>query len=180
MRKNYILRGISTILAMLFLCLYSIPVVAKTQEQTIGNQLELIDLSNLNTESGYLYERANANYDRLESDQYNVQKAIAGDPSWPGDMQGRIILGLVSQAKTLHQREPVTLEAMMDEMEKNLIDGAFMNAKLNPDMANEQLFSGHSWFLRAMCEFDAELWKKGGMYEQATKTIHNYLSLIHI
>lgn len=22
--------------------------------------------------------------------------------------------------------------------------------------------------------FDAELWKKGGMYEQATKTIHNY------
>ncbi|WP_069988943.1 discoidin domain-containing protein [Massilioclostridium coli] len=152
MRKNYILRGISTILAMLFLCLYSIPVVAKTQEKTTGNQLELIDLSNLNTESGYLYERANANYDRLESDQYNVQKAIAGDPSWPGDMQGRIILGLVSQAKTLHQREPVTLEAMMDEMEKNLIDGAFMNSKLNPDMANEQLFSGHSWFLRAMCE----------------------------
>lgn len=154
MKRSKSSRVISLFIALV-LCLSCVPassVFAVGEAADSGQWLEKLDVQDIDTLSGFLYERANANFDRLESSQYSADRVAAGDPSWPGDLQGRILLGLISQAKTLHGREPQTLQAVLDAVEGQLIDGAFLNKKLDPDMANEQLFSGHSWFLRAMCE----------------------------
>lgn len=110
---------------------------------------------------GELETRALKNYDRLETDIYTPEKVFpvqheAVSADWPGDYEGRIILGLTLQAQATH-REPRYLAEMI-----RMIPGR-LNAKgyLGPvrdDSISEQQLSGHGWFLRGLCEYYE--WKK--------------------
>ncbi len=148
-------RNLLSVVLALLLCLGSLTpaFAAKNNVQADPDaELSVLDMANVDTLSGYLYERSQKNYDRLESDPYLLPSVLEGDPNWPGDYQGRALLGIISEAKANQDRAPQNLEAMMQALPDKLLDGCFFNETLNPDMINEQLMAGHSWFLRAMCE----------------------------
>lgn len=137
-------------LTMLSSLLVSVPASAQGTANAVV--FDKVDLTDVDTLSGYLYERASANYDRLESSIYQLPGVFTGDGNWPGDYQGRALLGVICEAKALHQRAPLYLEQMMSALDSYLINGTFFNEAYDPELSNEQLFAGHSWFLRSMCE----------------------------
>jgi uncharacterized protein len=122
---------------------------------------------------GELLTRAMKNFDRLESDIYtpvNVfpLKQDENSIGWPGDKEGRTILGLVMEAQATH-REPVYLAEMIKIMPSKLNAKGYLGP-LQGDTLNEQQLSGHGWFLRALCEY--YLWKKD---ENVKKYIQNII-----
>ncbi|MDR1157218.1 MAG: discoidin domain-containing protein [Oscillospiraceae bacterium] len=119
-----------------------------------GEVYQKIDQADVHEAPGYLYARALANAQRLETGTYaNVDWVFNNDHgNWAGDMQGRLILGAVRQAAILHDRQSTWLSTLMNKMMEYRVDGAYMNYAYTPGHPIEQYFSGHSWFLRAMCE----------------------------
>lgn len=108
---------------------------------------------------GELLTRALRNYDRLEDDIYKPYKDFnAGGASegWPGDKEGRIILGLTLQAQATH-REPKYLEEIINLIPQYLNKKGYLGPVLENKIMEQQL-SGHGWFLRGLCEY--YLWKK--------------------
>lgn len=64
---------------------------------------------------GEWYERALLNLQRLELPDYQPPAAFRpADYDWPGDAEGRIILGLVLAAQSTHQ-EPRYLTAIINK-----------------------------------------------------------------
>lgn len=102
---------------------------------------------------GPLMERALRSYDRLETDLYN-QKGIfqTGDYSWPGDWEGRALLGLILLAKTTH-RSPKDLHPILNALPEHLNKGCYFGIYRENNEIDEQQLAGNSWFLRAMCEY---------------------------
>ncbi|MFR8530849.1 MAG: hypothetical protein ACLVDB_06775 [Anaeromassilibacillus sp.] len=144
-------RNLLSVVLALLLCLGSLTPAFAAENSAQADpdaELSVLDMANVDTLSGYLYERSQKNYDRLESDPYLLPSVLEGDPNWPGDYQGRALLGIISEAKANQDRAPQNLEAMMQALPDKLLDGCFFNETLNPDMINEQLMAGHSWFLR--------------------------------
>ena len=80
------------------------------------------------TMEGELLDRAMRNFDRLETEIFHAERFYRHDSltDWPGDREGRIILGLVMLAQATH-REPVHLEEMI---------------RLIPEKLNEEGYRG--------------------------------------
>jgi len=130
------------------------------------------------TMEGELLDRAMRNFDRLETDIYhpeNVYPEIHHRTSvgWPGDKEGRVILGLVLQAQATH-RTPVYLEELIDLIPENLNEEGYLGP-LQGDTINEQQLSGHGWFLRALCEYYT--WKQDEEVAGYIQTIIRNLAL---
>jgi uncharacterized protein len=148
-----------------FLCVIVIvleigTISARCDPKDIDQSPKPICFKDINSE-GELLIRAMKNYDRLESDIYTPAKVFpikqdANSIGWPGDKEGRTILGLVMEAQATH-REPVYLAEMIKIMPSKLNSKGYLGA-LQGDTLNEQQLSGHGWFLRALCEY--YLWKK--------------------
>lgn len=127
---------------------------------------------------GELYQRAMKNFDRLETDVYHPENVFpkqhhASSAGWPGDKEGRTILGLVLEAQATH-RTPVYL----DEMIRILPDKMNKKGYLGPiqrDTIDEQQLSGHGWLLRALCEY--YIWKKDAKVKTYIERIVNNLAL---
>jgi uncharacterized protein len=131
-----------------------------------------IGFKDINVE-GELRTRAMKNYDRLESDIYTPEKVFpvkqdVNSEGWPGDKEGRTILGLVMEAQATH-REPVYLTEIIKMMPSKLNAKGYLGA-IQGDTLNEQQLSGHGWFLRGLCEY--YLWKKD---ENVKKYIQNII-----
>lgn len=126
---------------------------------------------------GELKTRALKNFDRLESDIYtpeNVypEKHHHTSASWPGDKEGRIILGLVLQAQAT-QREPKYLKELIEMYPEKMN----MQGYLGPvagDTIDEQQLSGHGWLLRGLSEY--YIWKKDEKVAGYIKNIINNLA----
>ncbi len=105
---------------------------------------------------GELYQRAMKNFDRLETDIYfpeNVFPKQHHGPSegWPGDKEGRTILGLVLEAQAT-QRTPLYLDEMIRILPEKLNKKGYLGP-IQHDTIDEQQLSGHGWLLRGLCEY---------------------------
>lgn len=109
--------------------------------------------------NGELRTRSLKNFDRLEESKYqpdNVFLTEKQSGGWPGDTEGRTILGLVMEAQASH-REPRYLNEILRLLPAHLNKSGYMGTIYN-GMLNEQELSGNGWLLRGLCEY--YLWKK--------------------
>lgn len=102
---------------------------------------------------GELAERVARNFDRLEDEMYRPDSVFHSRlaQSWPGDAQGRIVLGLVCDAQA-SGREPRYLSTILQHypgfMNEQGYFGPVFGGKLN-----EQQLSGNGWVLRGLCQY---------------------------
>lgn len=111
--------------------------------------------------SGELKFRAYKNYNRLEEETYTPEKIFGlknyeEQVEWPGDIEGRILLGLILEAQATH-REPKYLEEMIRLIPKRVNKQGYFGP-VQRSIITEQQLSGNGWFLRALCEYYN--WKK--------------------
>lgn len=107
---------------------------------------------------GELRARIEKNFDRLEEEKYqpgNVFLTDAQSGGWPGDTEGRTILGLIKDARA-SGRSPLYLQEIIDLIPSHLNKKGYMGT-IYPGKMNEQQLSGNGWMLRALCEYYA--WK---------------------
>ena len=98
-----------------------------------------------------LDERIARSYDRLLGDYYQmpgVFQEYCAD--WPGDKEGRALLAFVSHYKMTGKRNPC-MEALMEALPTYTNEHLYFDPKQDP-VIHEQQLSGHSWYLRGLCE----------------------------
>jgi len=103
---------------------------------------------------GELRERVCKNFNRLEEEKYRPDKVFLTEEQsggWPGDTEGRTILGLVMDAQA-SGREPVYLKEILNRIPTYLNKEGYMGPIYEGKM-NEQQLSGNGWMLRGLCEY---------------------------
>lgn len=126
------------------------------------------------TIEGELQERIQRNFDRLEEGKYQPKHVFLSEEesgSWPGDTEGRTILGLVLDAQASH-RTPVYLEQIIKLIPLHLNASGYMGPVYEEKM-NEQQLSGNGWMLRGLCEYYE--WKKNEQVLAVVRSIVNNL-----
>ena len=101
---------------------------------------------------GELRERVLQNLNRLEEEKYQPQNVFLTEEqsgNWPGDTEGRTILGLVMDAQA-SKRSPVYLERIIDMIPSKLNKKGYMGVVYEGKMSEQQL-SGNGWMLRGLC-----------------------------
>ncbi len=121
-------------------------------------------------------ERIDLNYKRLETaEYYQIDRVFSPeDYDWYGDMEGRALLAFVSHYKISGKKEICCMEKMMQLMPSKLNEKGYFGV-IFEDVIHEQQLSGHSWFLRGLCEY----------YEQfsddfSLKTIKNVVNNLYL
>ncbi|GAB3416453.1 glycoside hydrolase family protein [Niabella aquatica] len=125
---------------------------------------------------GELAARLNRNYNRLEDDIYrpeNVFNAGGASEGWPGDKEGRTILGLALQAQANH-RAARYLETIIDQLPGHLNEKGYLGP-VYKDSVLEQQLSGHGWLLRGLCTYYE--WKKDKRVKSIIQGIVHNLAL---
>lgn len=121
--------------------------------------------------SGELRTRILKNFDRLEETKYQPANVFLTDKqsgNWPGDTEGRTILGLVLDARSSH-REPKYLKEIIDLIPEKLNSKGYMGIIYPAGTMDEQQLSGNGWMLRGLCEYYA--WKKDEKVLKIVKSI---------
>lgn len=109
--------------------------------------------------AGELRTRIAKNFERLHAERYQIDQLFtkSHDPKWPGDMEGRVTLGLVLDAQALGSDE-AGIDELFAEYPKHYNKDGYFGKIYLPDQIDEQQLSSHGWVLRALCEY--WLWKK--------------------
>ena len=104
--------------------------------------------------AGDLAQRANQNYDRLESDIYRPPQVFESMAvkTWPGDWEGRTVLGLTLLSRSTH-RESRYLDEILRLYPAKMNSQGYFGPLLDPKSIDEQQLSGHGWVLRGLCEY---------------------------
>ncbi|GGG88511.1 hypothetical protein GCM10007415_23200 [Parapedobacter pyrenivorans] len=142
-----------------------------------GQELNPVPYGQLRV-SGELETRSLRNFDRLESDIYTPDNVFpvaheGVSAGWPGDYEGRIILGLTLQAQATH-REPKYLAELIDRIDTRVNAKGYLGPIMQDSILEQQL-SGHGWLLRGLCEYYA--WKQDDRVKQHIKNIITNLAL---
>jgi hypothetical protein len=109
---------------------------------------------------GEVAVRLARNFDRLEEEKYqpdNVFLTLAQSHGWPGDTEGRTILGLTLDAEATH-RTPKYLEEILRRLPEKVNAKGYFGNILAAGTVDEQQLSGNGWVLRGLCEY--YLWKR--------------------
>lgn len=104
--------------------------------------------------NGELKDRILMNFNRLEETKYHPENVFLTDDEsggWPGDTEGRTILGLVMNARS-SGRIPKYLKKIIDRLPSELNDKGYLGPIYEGKM-NEQQLSGNGWMLRGLCEY---------------------------
>lgn len=101
--------------------------------------------------SGEMYLRAIKNFGRLNDGIYHCWKVPHCDLNWPGDYEGRALLGLISQSQ-VNGIAPIYLKELTDCMFDRSEEFGYFGDEFDPEVINEQQLSGNSWFMRSMVE----------------------------
>lgn len=123
---------------------------------------------------GELRERVLQNLNRLEEEKYQPQNVFLTEEqsgNWPGDTEGRTILGLVMDAQA-SKRSPVYLERIIDMIPSKLNKKGYMGVVYEGKMSEQQL-SGNGWMLRGLCAYYE--WKQDEKVLEYIKSIANNL-----
>ena len=108
---------------------------------------------------GELRDRLMRNFNRLEETKYKPDHVFLTEEEsgyWPGDTEGRTILGLVMDARATG-RTPLYLDEIIRRVPANLNELGYMGT-IHRDSVDEQQLSGNGWMLRGLCEY--YLWKR--------------------
>lgn len=100
---------------------------------------------------GELAIRMMKNFGRLHDGIYNCRNFHPANIGWPGDYEGRVLLGLISQSE-INGLPPVYLEELTSYIFEKTSEYGYFGDKFNPELINEQQLSGNSWFARSMVE----------------------------
>ena len=96
--------------------------------------------------------RIKLNSERLKDDYYNIDNVFDGDEvDWPGDKEGRALLAFVSHYKINGLKIPC-MELMIEKIPEATKGKMFFGDKTDGILFEQQL-SGHSWYLRGLCEY---------------------------
>ena len=123
---------------------------------------------------GDLLKRVSMNFNRLEEEKYwplNVYLTDKQSRGWPGDTEGRTILGLVLDAITTG-RAPKYLDSILLILPTKLNEKGYMGTVYQNEM-NEQQLSGNGWMLRGLCEY--YIWEKDPKVLKYIQTISQNL-----
>lgn len=110
--------------------------------------------------TGELGQRILRNLDRLEAEKYRPDKVyITGQPGidWPGDTEGRTILGLTLDAQAAH-RTPKYLDEIVALYPQKSNALGYLGQIEPKGVFSEQQLASHGWVLRGLCEY--YLWKR--------------------
>jgi len=104
--------------------------------------------------AGDLAQRANQNYDRLESNIYQPPMVFESESakSWAGDWEGRTVLGLTLLSRSTH-REARYLDEILRLYPARMNSQGYFGPLLDPKAVDEQQLAGHGWVLRGLCEY---------------------------
>lgn len=153
MPKNKILLGAVLALSLTF--------CANAENRPKGERVSkysTVSFENIKVE-GELRERLMRNFNRLEETKYQPDNVFLTEEQsgyWPGDTEGRTILGLVMDACAT-SRAPLYLDEIIRRVPANLNELGYMGT-IHRDSVDEQQLSGNGWMLRGLCEY--YLWKK--------------------
>lgn len=128
---------------------------------------------------GELGHRLTLSSIRMEGNHYLPNYIWSADKNcWPGDWEGRTILGLVSLAKATG-KEPAYLEEIMDLLESKLNAKGYMG-NIEDGMFSEQQLAGNSWLLCALIEYTE--WKNSDRFIKVIKRMVDnlYLPMINV
>lgn len=128
--------------------------------------------------SGELGQRIQRNFDRLETDVYYPENVFperhhSSSEGWPGDKEGRTILGLVLDAQATH-RTSLYLDEMIKLIPQKMNKKGYLGP-IEENLIDEQQLSGHGWLLRGLCEY--YLWKKDPQVKTYIENIVTNLAL---
>lgn len=99
-----------------------------------------------------LDERIRLNRQRLCESYYNIDNVFKkNDAPWPGDKEGRALLAFVSHYKINSAKIPC-MELMVNKIPE-ATDGRMFFGPEPCGVLFEQQLSGHSWYLRGLCEY---------------------------
>ncbi len=121
---------------------------------------------------GDLQLRLRRNLQRLEEPYYQPEQVFGNAPTdWPGDLEGRLLLGQTMLAQALHQ-EPRYLSALLKAYRGRLNEQGYFGPIQNLQQIDEQQLSGNAWFLRGLCEY--AMWKKDpNAYDMVSRIAKN-------
>lgn len=128
-----------------------------TPTQGRVSKYETIAFENIKV-SGELNARLQKNLTRLEEEKYQPDNVFLTEQQsgyWPGDTEGRTILGIVMDARATG-RTPRYLDEIMRRVPSHLNELGYMGT-IHRDSVDEQQLSGNGWLLRGLCEY--YLWK---------------------
>lgn len=101
-----------------------------------------------------LARRMLKSFERLESPMYqpeHLYRSMSAE-SWPGDWEGRTLLGLTLLSRATGRRAAY-LDQMMKDLDNHLNPKGYLGEVLPQGEFSEQQFSGHNWLLRALMEY---------------------------
>lgn len=103
-----------------------------------------------------LNRRIELNRNRLTDEYYDINHVFqAYDAEWPGDKEGRALLAFVSHYKISGAEIPC-MKLMIDKIPE-VTDGKMFFGPESGVALFEQQLSGHSWYLRGLCEYYEQL-----------------------
>jgi len=125
------------------------------KKEEYGGSLVPLSFEDIKME-GELLVRTSKNFDRLETEIYHPENVFpeihhVTSQGWPGDKEGRTILGLTLLAQATH-REPLYLRKMIEMIPSKVNKMGYLGP-IYKDTIDEQQLSGHGWFLRGLCEY---------------------------
>ncbi len=147
-----------------------------TQKEPLGTEVMPIPLAQLEMR-GELHTRITKNYARLEETRYHPKFVFLTDEesgNWPGDTEGRTILGLVMNARATG-REPLYLDEIIYQIPEHLNEKGYFGKIYPEGIMDEQQLSGNGWVLRGLCEYFE--WKKDSAVLGIVRSITDNLFL---
>jgi hypothetical protein len=126
--------------------------LAANGPQRSAPELVAFDQIQMQGETGVRLAR---NFDRLEEEKYqpdHVFLTLKESGGWPGDTEGRTILGLTLDAQATH-RTPKYLEEILRRLPAKVNEKGYFGNIMKADTADEQQLSSHGWVLRGLCEY---------------------------
>ena len=109
--------------------------------------------------SGDLQNRISGNFNRLEEGKYQPDNIFLTNQQsnyWPGDTEGRTVLGLTLDAQA-SKRTPQYLDEIIKRFPEHLNRKGYFGDIPPHSILDEQQLSSNGWVLRGLCEY--YLWK---------------------
>ena len=104
---------------------------------------------------GELGLRISRNFDRLEEPYYQPDQDfpdLKQSGNWPGDKEGRVLLGLTLDGEAAH-RVPKYLAEILRRYPEKFNGKGYFGDICPAGVADEQQLAGHGWVLRGLCEY---------------------------
>ncbi len=121
-----------------------------------------------------LNERIERSASRLMGDYYQMPAVFQEyGADWPGDKEGRALLAFVSHYKMTGKINPC-MEALLEALPRYTNRHLYFDPAQDP-IIHEQQLSGHSWFLRGLCEHYEQFGDELSLRALRSVTEHLYL-----